>query len=114
MVNKWDIYYCSLNPTQGSEQRGTRPVIVVSNDAVNHNITVSTVIPLSSYKVGSKTYPTEVFLDMKKTLLPKDSLAMLQQIRTVDHRRLIKKIANISDDDIRQEISQALKDYFEL
>ena len=58
MVNKWEIYFCCLDPTRGSEQRGTRPVIVISTDGVNHNLAVSTVIPLSRVKENEKIYPT--------------------------------------------------------
>lgn len=53
-VNQWDIYYCDLDRTQGLEQRSSRPVLVLSNNAVNHAIPVSTVAPLSSIKEGAK------------------------------------------------------------
>ncbi len=73
MVNKWEIYFCNLDPTQGSEQRGTRPVLIISTDSVNHNLTVSTVLPLSSIKGNEKIYPTEILLptyyDFRKYLL---------------------------------------------
>ena len=54
MVNKWEIYFCNLDPTKGSEQRGTRPILIISTDSVNHNLTVSTVLPLSSVKENDK------------------------------------------------------------
>ncbi len=114
MVNKWEIYYCDLNPTQGSEQRGVRPVLVISTDGVNHNLTVSTVLPLSSIKPGDKVYPTEVILLAKYTGLPKDSVAMLQQIRTVSHERLKNKAGIITDQGKREEILEACKMYFDL
>ena len=114
MVNKWDIYLCNLNPTMGSEQKGTRPVLVFSNDAVNHNLPVSTVLPLSSVTATDKIYPTEVLLDIVVTGLPKPSVAMLQQIRTVSHTRLIKYISNINDDETRNRIIDACRDYFDL
>ena len=74
MVNKWEIRFCALDPAQGSEQMGTRPVLIVSNDAVNHSLPVSTVLPLSSLKPGDKVYPTEVLLTTDITGLPKDSV----------------------------------------
>jgi len=49
-INKWEIYFCNLNLIIGSEQQGLRPVIIISNDGANHNLPVSTVIPLSKYK----------------------------------------------------------------
>jgi len=114
MVNKWDICFCKLDPTQGSEQRGTRPVIVVSNNAVNHNLPISTVLPLSSIKPSDKIYPTEVRLDVSVTGLPKDSVAMVQQIRTVAHSRLELPISNLKDIETREKILEAIRMYFEV
>ena len=114
MVNQWDIYFCSLDPTQGSEQRGSRPVLVLSNDAVNHAIPVSTVAPFSSIKPGAKIYPTEVAIPASVTGLNKDSVVMLQQLRTLSHNRLTRKLSELVDEGYRQEIKEALRDYFEL
>ncbi len=114
MVNKWELYYCSLDPTQGSEQRGTRPVLIISTDSVNHNLTISTVLPLSSIKGNEKIYPTEVTLSPDITGLPCLSVAMLQQIRTVSHNRLIKKVGTITDDKTKIKILEACRNYFDL
>lgn len=114
MVNKWEIYFCNLNPVQGSEQQGKRPVIVVSNDIVNHILPVSTVLPLSSVKAGDKIYPTEVFLPAKISGLPRDSVAMCQQIRTVSHDRLENLVSNLNDISLQDEIKEALRQYLEL
>ena len=83
MVNKWEIYYCNFDPTVGSEQRGIRLVLIISTNAVNHNLPVSTVLPLSSVKPEDRIYPAEVRLDTRVTALPKMSVAMVQQIRTI-------------------------------
>ncbi|HCA30605.1 MAG TPA: MazF family transcriptional regulator [Ruminococcaceae bacterium] len=115
MVKKWEIYYVDLNPTKGSEQKGIRPILVMSNNAVNDNLPVFTCIPFSSLKAGSKIYPTEVFLSVKDSGLPKDSVLMLQQIRTISIDRLSgDKIGEIKDDEIKSKIKQALFTYFEL
>jgi len=114
MVNKWDICFCKLDPTQGSEQRGVRPVLVVSNNAVNHNIPVSTVLPLSSVKPTDKIYPTEVMLEVDVTGLPKMSVAMVQQIRTVAHARLELPIGNLQDTEAREKVLEAIRAYFEV
>lgn len=114
MVNKWEIFFCDLNPTQGSEQQGTRPVLVISNDIVNHVLPVSTVLPLSSIKPGDKIYPTEIQLPAAMTGLPKDSVAMVQQIRTVAHQRLINKAGELADNDLRETVKEALRQYFEV
>ena len=97
MVNKWEIYFCNLDPTTGSEQRGTRPVLIISTDSVNHNLTVSTVLPLSSVKPTDKIYPTEVLLPTQVSGLPKLSVAMVQQIRTVSHNRLQNLAGKINE-----------------
>jgi mRNA interferase MazF len=114
VVNKWEIYFCNLNPVQGSEQQGKRPVIVVSNDIVNHILPVSTVLPLSSVKAGDKIYPTEVFLPAKISGLPRDSVAMCQQIRTVSHDRLENLVSTLNDISLQDEIKEALRQYLEL
>lgn len=114
MVSKWEIYFCNLDPTEGSEQRGTRPVLIISTDGVNHNLTVSTVLPLSSVKENDKIYPTEVLLPIAVSGLPKLSVAMIQQIRTVSHSRLKNKVSAITDEETKQKISEACRDYFDL
>lgn len=103
MVNKWEVYFCNLNPVQGSEQRGKRPVLVVSNNMVNHILPISTVLPLSSVKKGDKIYPTEVFYPRhfqacQKTVWPcaiksarcrtKGWVSRLQGLMTPKHGRL--------------------------
>ena len=114
MVNKWDVCFCNLDPTQGSEQRGVRPVLVVSNNAVNHALPVCTVIPLSSLRSGEKTYPTEVLLHAAETGLPKDSVAMVQQIRTVAHARLKPPTGKLANEGLRENIRETIRMYFEV
>ena len=114
MVNKWEIYYCNLNPTIGSEQRGKRPVLIISTNAVNHHLPVSTVLPLSSVNPKDKIYPTEVLLDKAITGLPKLSVAMVQQIRTVSHNRLSTLLGTITDIEIQKTILEACRIYFDL
>ena len=114
MVNKWEIYYCNLDPTIGSEQKGTRPVLIISTNAVNHNLPISTVLPLSSINPGDKIYPTEVLLDKSVTGLPKLSVAMVQQIRTISHNRFSSLSGAITDTKIKEEILNACRNYFDL
>ena len=114
MVNKWDIYYCNLDPTVGSEQKGKRPVLVISSNAVNHHLPVSTVLPLSSVNQKDKIYPTEVLLEKNITGLPKLSVAMVQQIRTVSHNRLRAPVGTITDVAIQEKILDACRNYFDL
>jgi len=114
MVNKWEIYYCCLDPVVGSEQKGTRPVLVISTNAVNHNLPVSTVLPLSSVKPGDKIYPTEVVLETGISGLPKRSVAMVQQIRTISHNRLANLVGMIVDAATQAKVLEACRNYFDL
>lgn len=116
MVKKWEIYFLDFDPTKGSEQRGMRPALVISNDSVNRHLPVFTVLPFSSIKEGAKIYPTEVALPAKITGLPRDSVVMLQQIRTVSPDRLqgMTKAGELSDPTYRKKINEALAEYFEL
>ena len=114
MVNKWEIYFCNLDPTVGSEQKGTRPVLIISTDAVNHNLPVSTVLPLSAVKPEDKIYPTEGMLDTAVTGLSKLSVAMVQQIRTISHHRLTNLAGTITDTGTQEKILEACRNYFDL
>ena len=115
MVKKWEIYFVNLDPTKGSEQRGIRPVLIASNDAVNTYLPVCTVIPFSSYKPGDKVYPTEILLKAEETGLEKDSILMFQQIRTIDISRLRSPaVSTISSDSIKSKINIGLMEYFDL
>ena len=114
MVNKWEIYYCNLDPTVGSEQKGKRPVLIISTNAVNHHLPVSTVLPLSSINPKDKIYPTEVLLEKGITGLPKVSVAMVQQIRTVLHNRLQTPVGMIADVEMQEKILDACRNYFDL
>ncbi len=113
MVNKWDIYYCSLDPVKGSEQKGFRPVLVVSNNAVNRSIPVSTVLPFSTVKEGANIYPTEVFIHQEASGLPKDAVVMVQQVRTLSHKRLVKLVSNLENREYQKKVLDALREYFE-
>ena len=114
MVNKWEIYYCNLDPTIGSEQKGMRPVLIISTDAINHNLPVTTVLPLSSVNPGDRIYPTEVLLEKSVTGLPKLSVTMVQQIRTISHNRLSAQSGAITDTETQEAILDACRSYFDL
>ena len=73
-----------LDPTVGSEQGKTRPVLIVSENKINSMIPVINVLPITSLKTGRKIYPNEVLLKKEHTQLDKDSLVLCYQIRTID------------------------------
>ncbi|MEA4883245.1 MAG: type II toxin-antitoxin system PemK/MazF family toxin [Clostridia bacterium] len=109
MVNyRWSIFWADLDPVTGSEQGGQRPVLVVSAEEVNQHLPIVTVLPLTSTKPGRRVYPTEVLLTENATGLPKDSLAMAHQIRTIAKSRLGEACGLISDVSIRIQIEGAM------
>ena len=98
----------NLDPTIGSEQGKTRPVLVISDDDVNAILPVINILPLTSLKQGRRIYPNEVLLKKEQSGLDKDSLVLCYQIRTVDKKRLIKKLGEVKNDDTQTEIIDAL------
>lgn len=113
MVNKWDIWYCALDPTEGSEQQGKRPVLVISNNAINTNLNICCVLPLTSVKPVSTVHRTEVFLPMSISGLHKDSIVMAHQIRTVSHSRLISKLSMLTEAEYRNKILNVCRELIE-
>jgi mRNA interferase MazF len=87
-INRFEVYLINLDPTVGSEIKKTRPCLVVSPDEINHNIRTVIVAPLTT---GGQTYPTRVPCRFKG----KDGQVVLDQIRTVDRSRLIRKLGRI-------------------
>lgn len=114
MVEKWSIYWVIPDPVIGSEQAGKRPALIISNDIVNEILPVVTILPLSSVKATSKVYPTEVFLPKELSLLPKDSVVMVHQIRTIDKKSISKQCGRVDDPDTRKHINDVLREYFEI
>ncbi|MEW6102668.1 MAG: type II toxin-antitoxin system PemK/MazF family toxin [bacterium] len=111
---QWGIFWANLFPTRGSEQSGTRPVLVISSEEVNQALPIVTVISLTSIKPGRKVYPTEVFLRAKDTGLQKDSLAMVHQIRAISKERIIEKCGSIEGDELKNAIRKATKIYLDI
>ncbi|ELZ51107.1 MazF family transcriptional regulator [Halorubrum coriense DSM 10284] len=86
-VHRGDIVIVELDPTEGSEQRGTRPCLVVQNDVGNANAPTTIVVPFTT-SFGEQRYPFEVFVSADECALREDSVALCSQIRTIsiDHR----------------------------
>ena len=86
-VRRGDVVIVELDPTQGSEQRGTRPCLVVQNDVGNANAPTTIVVPFTT-SFGDELYPFEVLVPAEESALRDDSVALCSQIRTVsiEHR----------------------------
>jgi len=90
-IKRGEIFLANLEPVKGSEQGGIRPVLVIQNDISNKHSPVTIIAAITS-KVFEKEYPTNVFISKKESKLDKDSTILLNQIRTIDSERLIKKV----------------------
>ena len=112
MIKRGDIYYADLRPVIGSEQGGVRPVLIIQNDAGNkHSPTV--ICAAITSKMNKAKLPTHVELDSKKYHIMKDSVILLEQIRTIDKTRLKEKVCHL-DKAILEQVDQALKVSLEL
>ena len=111
-IRKGDVFFCNLDPTFGHEQRGTRPVVILQNNIANDKLKTVKVAPLTS-NLKAKGYLLTVLVDSKSSDLPKDSVSLLFQIRTLDKRRLERKIAHL-DDTIMEQVDQAIHIAFAL
>ena len=92
-MRRGDIWLCDLPSSQGSEQSGTRPVVILQNDKGNTVSPVTTVIPLTSRMKHS--IPTHVFVPAQLSGCPVDSYALVEQIRVVDQSRLTKRLGQL-------------------
>ena len=104
VVKRFDVYLINLDPTVGSEIQKTRPCLVVSPDEMNHHIRTVIVAPMTS---GGKDYPTRVSCTFRK----KQGQVVLDQIRTLDKLRLIKKLGTI-DSKAQLEVISTLQRMF--
>lgn len=111
-VKRGDIYYADLSPVVGSEQGGVRPVLIVQNDVGNRFSPTVIAAAITSQKEKSKL-PTHIKLPPADCGLSRESVVLLEQIRTIDKRRLKEKMGKL-DDRAMHEINRALSVSFGL
>lgn len=100
-VKRGDIFYADLSPVVGSEQGGIRPVLIVQNDTGNkHSPTV--IAAAITSQTGKARLPTHITLTAGSVGLPKDSIVLLEQVRTLDKRRLREHMGRVDDRVMRQ------------
>lgn len=105
-IRRGDVYFANLNPVLGSEQGGVRPVLVVQNDVGNRHSSTVIVAPITS-RVGKARLPTHVFLPGAELGLPRDSVILLEQLRTIAQGRLKGRVGRLDPTTLR-EVDQAL------
>jgi mRNA interferase MazF len=106
-MKRGEVYDARLEPVEGSEQGGTRPVIIVSRDAINAYSPVVLAVPCTTYQTGKRVYPTQVLIPVPDGGLTKDSIAMADQVRVLAKTRLLQLRGALSDEAIMQ-LNQAL------
>ncbi|MGM0372414.1 MAG: type II toxin-antitoxin system PemK/MazF family toxin [Halobacteriota archaeon] len=114
-VRRGDVVIVELGPTEGSEQRGTRPCLVVQNDVGNENAPTTIVVPFTTAG-GDEPYPFEVLVTAAESPLREDSIALCSQIRTVSIEHRITNIigsipaARMAEVDVALEYSLGLQE----
>lgn len=107
LVTRGDIYYADLRPVVGSEQGGVRPVLIIQNEAGNRHSSTVICAAITSRQNKAKI-PTHVELAASRCEIAKDSVILLEQVRTIDKQRLREKVCHL-DDEIMSNVNRALK-----
>ena len=106
IIRRGDIYFADLSPVVGSEQGGVRPVLIVQNDVGNkHSPTV--ICAAITSQMNKAKLPTHIALSATEYALPKDSVILLEQIRTLDKRRLREHMGKV-DDAVMKKVDNAI------
>ncbi len=112
LIRRGDIYYADLSPVVGSEQGGIRPVLIVQNDVGNkHSPTV--IAAAITSKINKNRLPTHIEVDARNYGLARDSIILLEQIRTLDKRRLKERMGHL-DREAMDKVDRAISISFGL
>ncbi len=106
-VKRGDIFYADLSPVIGSEQGGIRPVLVVQND-IGNKFSPTVICAAITSKINKAKLPTHVEIDAAEYELVKNSVILLEQIRTIDKKRLKEKICHL-DDRLMDQVDRSIK-----
>ena len=107
LIRRGDIYYADLRPVVGSEQGGVRPVLIIQNDVGNrHSPTV--ICAAITSRMNKAKLPTHIELNAARYHMVKDSVILLEQLRTIDKTRLKDRICHL-DSDIMKKVARALQ-----
>lgn len=105
-VRRGDIYYADLSPVIGSEQGGTRPVLIIQND-VGNKFSPTVIAAAITSRTDKSRLPTHIDVFAEKYGLARDSVILLEQIRTIDKKRLKEKMGHL-DDDVMSRVNNAI------
>ena len=112
-MKRGEVYDARLEPIEGSEQGGTRPVIIVSRNAINNSSPLVIAVPCTTYRTKRRIYPSQILIKAPNGGLVQDSLALGEQLRALSKTRLIK-FRGVLDSDTLSELNNALSIALEL
>ncbi|MCL1844730.1 MAG: type II toxin-antitoxin system PemK/MazF family toxin [Defluviitaleaceae bacterium] len=106
-VWRGEIFYADLSPVIGSEQGGVRPVLIIQND-VGNKYSPTVICAAITSQINKAKLPTHIEINSAQSTLVKDSVILLEQIRTIDKKRLREKICRL-DDALMKRVNQAIR-----
>ena len=112
VIHRGDIYYADLRPVIGSEQGGIRPVLIIQNDIGNRHSPTIICAAITS-RMNKANLPTHIELQAGRYDMMKDSVILLEQLRTIDKQRLKDKVCHL-DEDIMKKVNRGLMISLEL
>jgi mRNA interferase MazF len=107
IVKRGDVYYADLSPVIGSEQGGIRPVLIIQNN-IGNKYSPTVIVSAITSQINKAKLPTHIEISSQDFSLPKDSVVLLEQIRTIDKKRLKEKIGKF-DIKLMTEVDDCLK-----
>jgi mRNA interferase MazF len=107
IVKRGDVFYADLSPVVGSEQGGVRPVLVIQND-IGNRFSPTVIIAAITAQIQKAKLPTHVEIEAKIHGMERDSVILMEQIRTIDKQRLTDKITHLDDETMRK-VDEALQ-----
>ncbi len=112
IIKRGEIYYADLSPVIGSEQGGIRPVLIVQND-IGNKYSPTVIAAAITSQINKAKLPTHIEISSQEYGLQRDSVILLEQIRTIDKKRLREKIGHL-DDELMERVNEALSISFGL
>ncbi|MCX5977373.1 MAG: type II toxin-antitoxin system PemK/MazF family toxin [Coprothermobacterota bacterium] len=110
---RWSTFIAALDPVQGSEQAGTRPVLVVSGEDFNQRWEQVAILPITTRKAGRRVFPGEALLPAGTAGLEKESLVLAHQIRAISKNRLQRHLGKLPPE-LQDQVRKALRLFLEL
>jgi len=107
IVKRGDVFFADLSPVVGSEQGGIRPVLIVQND-IGNRFSPTVIVAAITAQIQKAKLPTHVEIDAKTYGFDRNSVILLEQIRTIDKQRLTDKITHL-DEEMMQKVNEAMQ-----